>query len=92
MVQAGADQTTTSTVARVEAAKGVAQAIITQSAEWVSKQVDATMTSALAEMKTTLAAHEERMRSCTQRGMWAAVVACTVALGMTCGMVWFLAA
>jgi hypothetical protein len=60
---------------KAEAAKGVAQAIITKSAKRGSKQVAATMTSALAEMKTTLAAHEERMRSCTQRGMWVLVAA-----------------
>jgi glutamine synthetase type III len=92
MLQTGADQTAAATVAQVEAAKGVAQLVITRSAEWVAEQTQSTMERALGELRETLAAHEVDVRSSSRCALWAAAVACSAALVMTCGLVWFLAA
>jgi hypothetical protein len=76
-------------VAQVEAAKGVAQVVITRSAEWVAEQTQSTMERALGELRETLAAHEEKLRSSSQRAMWTAVIACSATLLLTCGLIWF---
>jgi glutamine synthetase type III len=92
MLQTGADQTAAATVAQEEAAKGVAQVVITRSAEWVAKQIQSTMERALSELRETLAAQELRLRSSSQHALWAAVISCSAALVVTCGLIWFLGA
>lgn len=92
MLEAGADQTAAATVAQVDAAKQVAQVIVTQSAEWIAKQIDTMMVLHIEKMGALLEGHQVRLRACQNRALWAAAVAgssAVIALGI---LVWFLSA
>jgi hypothetical protein len=65
----------------------MSEAIITQSAEWVAKQVERAISKSLSELRGLRAGHETKTRSCSQSGLRAAIVTCTVALITACGLV-----
>jgi hypothetical protein len=70
LLQNAIDQQAAATVAQVEAAKGVGQAIITQAGEWVSERVRQTMDQAIGELttgwpSTRLACGRSRTAACS---------------------------
>lgn len=92
MLTSSADQNAAASVTQLEAAKGVAQAIITQSGDWMSKQVEVAMDKATGELLDLLAEHEAKMRDNSHRGIQAAVVACSAAVVSLCVLFWILLA
>lgn len=79
VVQDATDQIAAAGAVQVEAAKGIAERLVTQSGAWVKDQVREAMETATADLLRMVSAEREAAQASARKAMWGAVVAAAVA-------------